>query len=78
MDTKVLHIRLDVDRYEALRKLGEACRLNTTALGVILLESAIQAIARNQDRVPLPLQFEVKEALPPRSEPRPVKLPARR
>lgn len=70
METRVIHIRLELDGYETLQRVAGKCGLNSTALSVILLKASIGAIAKNNERVPLPLELQVRAETVAPNEPR--------
>jgi len=61
MQTKQLHLRLETEVFQMLVKISDKCGLTPTAIGAILIKSAIESVKRNGDRVPLPLDFEVRK-----------------
>jgi hypothetical protein len=70
MTTEQLRIRLPKDEVNALRRIGEKCGISYTTLAGVFIKSALEATIRNQDRVPLPLELQIKAETVPVNEPR--------
>lgn len=60
MTTEQLRIRLPKDEVNALRRIGEKCGISYTTLAGVFVKAALEAVTKNQDRLPLPLELEVK------------------
>ena len=76
MTTEQLRIRLPKDEVNALRRIGEKCGISYTTLAGVFIKAALDATTRNQDRVPLPLELQIKaETVPVRT---PIQASARR
>jgi hypothetical protein len=78
METRQLHVRITIDEMDSLKRVAEKCQLNATALGVILIKSAIRAVVDNQERVPLPLELKVKTTIDTLNDPKSLKYAGRR
>jgi hypothetical protein len=78
METQVLHLRLEMESYKTLQRVAGKCGLSANALGVILLRAGVQAVANNDDRLPLPLELGVKAEPVLTDEPRSTKALGRR
>ena len=77
MTTEQLRIRLPKDEVNALRRIGEKCGISYTTLAGVFIKAALDATTRNQDRLPQPLELEIKAETVAPNEPR-FKQPARR
>jgi hypothetical protein len=63
MQTESVHVRVPKNEAEILKKLGDSFSMSATGLAAILLRAAIGAVNREQ-RLPLPIKFDLKEDAP--------------
>lgn len=61
MITKQVRVRLTAEELKSLESIAEQCGLNATALATVLLKSAVAAVKANNNRISLPLHFQIAQ-----------------
>lgn len=64
MTTEQIRIRISKEEADSLRKLSDKCGVPYTALVGVFIKAGLEAVKKNNDRVSLPLNFEIKEDCP--------------